>query len=312
MAGCSGSTEESAASESAVSKEWGITVTEQAPLAVTLGQAVGEAPARQGSSDGTLLEARCVGGDIHSRLDTMKQASGPGAALGTIGLAQAGVAPDGSAGLVAAPPAPVSSPFYLSPHSGNAFAGPTMKLTKVAELEDRLTENATRLGGFAETILEHNAFALQNEHRLPAASDCASRYVRGFTAKRFLLYGFTIDFAAEADLREFHTRFNSGINAIFGTDPEVQEFLIGRHAKLSAHVLVSTGLSSWVHEGISEHVCDVTNLTACKALNAKLVSMMNDLGRVPGNDDTVDATQADGSTWGAYELMIQTYDHVLP
>ncbi len=313
MAGCASPTaEEGVASESALNGDelGGITLTEQPPFDLQLGQAVDAERAEFGWGDGTLLDARCVGGDVHSTLDTMKSIGSPG--LGTTVLAQMGMAPDLTHGLVATVPSPLTSPFYLSPHTGNKFNGPTMKLEEVAAFQEALAPNATRFGGFAEVLMEHNSFSLRNEHRLSSSNDCASRYVRGFAAKRFFLYGFRVDFVEEQDVRGFHARFNGEINQIFSTDPAVQAFLVERGAKVSAHVLVSTGLRGWAEAELGGQSCEAANLAACKTLNAKLATMLASVGNVPGNDDTLASTQAKGSTWGAYELMIQTYDHVLP
>lgn len=308
--GCTAAAEEGASSEAALSDaSRGITVTEQRPLDVQLGQAVAADQAGAGWGDGTLLAARCVGGDVHSTLDTMKETGAT--SLGLTALAQAGVAPDGSPGLLTSP-AVTSARFYLSAHPGNKLTEPTMRLDDVAAFEASVSSTPTRMAGFAEVLLEHNAFSLENEHRTSTGRDCAARYVRGVTSKRFILYGFRIDFVEEQDIRGFNARFNGGINNIFSTHPDVQAFLLERGAKVSAHVLVSTGLGGWVEQGLAGQSCDVSNLAACKALNAKLATMSARLASVPGDDDTLEAMRAPGSTWGAYQLMIPSYDQVFP
>jgi hypothetical protein len=268
----------------------------QEPLSVRPGTAVRSTQLESGKHGAAeALPARCVEGAPNSLLEMMRR-------LGHAGL---GGTSTFSVGRLASGPAFAGAPRMVIEQE--SFRAPPPPLPSVASFLGAVGADESRVSGSVEARVDRNSFSLSDPKRTRDGDSCGTHWVQSVKARRFISYAIALDFPSPTEASEYRAQFPLGVNAILDPTPALSASLKDSAAKLTFHVLVAKELADIVKKSVAGDACTIDQLAGCRKAFDHLLEVAKTIGDLPGNDETLEAVVAPGSTWGLYDATYASY-----
>lgn len=184
--------------------------------------------------------------------------------------------------------------------------GVEMKLDEVARFQKALLDTPTRLAGVAEIEHRDNAFELVDGVKSSDDPSCGTRFAAGVVAARFLALGLRIEFASAEDKASYVAQFKD-VTAVARADSSLAAFFAEHPAKISTHVLVSTGQVERVRPRVDAVRCSSADLAACQRSFQDFTELASDWPTLEGGNESIDDLTVPGASFGVYDVLARSY-----
>lgn len=185
-------------------------------------------------------------------------------------------------------------------------SGAEMKLHEVARFQKALLDTPTRVAGIAEEQHGGNAFVLENGVKTSEDPSCGTRFAAGVASARFFAVGFRIEFTRPEDKAAYVAQFKD-VTAVANADPALTDFFAQHPAKVSTHVLVSSGQVATIRPHVDGASCSTKDLAGCERTFHDFADLATAWPTLEGVDQSVDDLTAPGASLGIYDMLVGNY-----